>query len=234
MPLRLGGGKPVTEAIFDSLNAQFGTGYDTKTVGNIVYIRNLALAKAIASAWVFNKCIANQGNPLKLSVFLDRQEEMRGLPSDPSLNDNQRRQRVLDLISRTGEDADYQFISDRLRSILGPVFGALEFVPLTSALIHSPDPSYPFGTQVPGYPWYSTVCHILVYTVQPSNWSEGQYRAAIGPAKAFLDAVLPAWLTYTLYRAPAVGTPISVPGGPSHAGFYLDNQHNIDSSIFGH
>lgn len=234
MPLRCGGQRPVTEVILESLNTQFGTGYRTEDNQSIVYIRNLALAKAIASAWALNEAIANQGDPTKMTLFLSRQEKMRGLPVDPTLSDNQRRHRLLDLANRVGEDADYQFISDKLQSILGDVFGAIEFVDFAHANIHVPDGTYPWGTVAEGYPWYSTICHILVYTLVPTGWSEGQYRAALGPAKAFLDAVLPAWLTFTLYRTPELGTPISTPGGPSHAGFYLDNAHNLDFSIFGH
>lgn len=233
MPLRCGGQKPVTEVILNSLNTQMGPGYRTEDNQSIVYIRNLTIAKALASCWALNEAIANQGDPLKLTLFLDRQEKMRGLPVDPTLTDIQRRQRILDLISRTGEDADYQFISDRLQSILGDVFGAIEFIDFAHATIHVPDGTYPWGDVAPGYPWYSTICHILVYTVVPSGWSEGQYRAALGPAKAFLDGVLPAWLTSTLYRAPSIGAPIS-DGGVSHAGIYLDNPQNLDFNIFGH
>ena len=38
-------------------------------------------------------------------------------------------------------------------------------------------------------------------------------------------------MTVDWYRAPELGTPITVSGGPSAAGFYLD-ERNLNESVF--
>lgn len=230
-PLRFGGGTPALKIILESINAQMGSGYNTDHT-SIVYVRNLALAKGVRSAWSLNRRLANQGFPMRLTTLLERTERMYGLPIDPSLNNNQRRQRIEDIENRRGESADFQFVNDGMDRIMGPVFGALEFITLADAVVHSPDGTYPWGTVVEGYPWYSTLDHLLVYTIKPSGWNEGQYRKVVGDANAFLDAVLPAWMTWTVYHVAEGHAGTSVNGAPSHGGFFLDTPNALDYNVF--
>lgn len=231
VPLRLGGEAPVTEVVLESLNDQLGSGYNTD-VDSIVYLLNLAFAQAIASAWLLNEVIASQGNPLQLSMFLEREEKMMSLPFDPTLTIQQRRERIREVQSRAGEAVDYQFVSDNLSRILGPLYVATEFISPSVAVVHVPDGSYPWGTVVPGIPWYSTVAHMLVRTQKPYGWSEGRYRETLGAASKFLNESLPVHMTFTLYHPPEGHTPTNVPGGPSAGGFNLDTNNSLDYCVF--
>lgn len=229
---RLGGGGSVVDIILTSLNASFGSAYATDNPNSLVYLRNYALAKCLAAAWAQNARLGNQGNPMKLTTLLERVEAIYAMPKDPSITRDQRRQRIAYVEKRRGEPADNQFITDGLARILGPVFVALEFISFANAVVHVPDNTYPFGTVAPGAPWYSTVCHILVRTQKPAGWSEGQYRIAGGAANAFLDAVVPAWCTWTIYHPPEGHAPTNTPGGPSAGGFFLDTPNSLDYCVF--
>lgn len=227
-------GEPVsiTQVIHESLNAQMGSGYNVEQT-SLIYLQNLAAAKLLAGAWSLNRRLANQGNPLTLTTLLKKAErDEYKLPIDPDLTDTQRRQRIADIEARRGEVSDYQFVTDNVQALLGAAFGAIEFTDYAHATITVPDGSYPWGVVSPGAPWSNSQLHILLYTVKPAGWSEGQYYAAVGKVSPFLDAVTPSWCTYDWYRQPDTGTPINVVGGPSHGGFYLDNEHNLDNNVF--
>jgi len=231
-PIKFGGNTHPAKIIHDSLRAQLGTGYATDNENSVIYAETYAEARAISAVWSFNSMIANQGQPLKLTAFLDRVEKYLGLPVNPSLTDIDRRQRIYDLYSRRGEDIDTQFITDNMVRLMGPVFVQFEYISLANAVVHSPDASYPFGTQAPGYPWYSTVQHILILTQIPAGYSFGQYLDAVGRGNQWLDPTLPADVTWSMYLPPSVGAPINNGGAPSVGGFYLDNPHDLDFAVF--
>lgn len=230
-PKRFGGNTSPIKAILDSLNLQMGTGYDT-SINTIVYVQNYAIARAIWSAWALNNMLSLQGQPMKMTAFLNRVENYLNLPVDMSLTDLQRRQRIQDIYSRRGQDVDIQFITDGLTNYLGPVFVQLEFISFANANIHVPDGTYPWGTVADGYPWYSTVQHILILTTKPTNWTEGQYREAIGRGAKFLDPVLPSDCTFTFYHAPEGRTATNTSGGPSMGGIFLDTPNTLDYNVF--
>jgi hypothetical protein len=230
-PRRYGGNTSPIKAILDSLNLQMGTGYNTD-INSSVYVQNYAIARAIWSAWALNNMLSLQGQPLKMTAFLNRVEKYLSLPMDPSLNDTQRRQRIQAVYAKRGQDVDQQFITDGLIAAMDGVFVQLEFISFANAVIHVPDGTYPWGTVADGFPWYSTVQHILILTQKPTNWSEGQYREAVGRGSQFIDPVLPADCTYTFYHAPEGRVAINTPGGPSMAGFYLDTPNSLDYNVF--
>lgn len=230
-PLRFGGGRPMLQVILDSINSSMGTGYIPDPT-SIVYVRNLALAKVILQAWSTNQRLANNGNPSTLTTLLTRWEHILALPVDPSLSDVARRARALELWSRNGQAFDTQYLTDKVSGLLGPVFVAIEFISYANAVVHSPDGTYPWGTQTAGYPWYSTVAHILIRTQKPTGWNEGQYRAAVGKANALLDAIVPAWVTWTAYHPPEGRSPTNTPGGPSAGGIFCDTPNTLDYCVF--
>lgn len=213
-----------------SINASFGSGYNP-TPNSIVYLRNLALAKVILDAWLTNQRLANQAIPSKLTTFLSRWEQILALPADPTLSDVDRRNRIAEIWSRWGQQFDTQYLTDKMASILGPLFVAVEFISYAIAVVHAPNGTYPWGTVDPSAPWYSSTAHILVRTQVPAGWGEGQYRIVIAKANLALDALVPAWITWTVYRPPTSQLPTNVVGGPSAGGVYCDEDNTCDMKV---
>lgn len=230
-PVRCGGGNIGVRAIHQSLNQQRGTGYDVSE-DSPVSIINLSTARAIDAAWKTNERIANIANPLTMpEELIPRWEHIYKLPFDGSLSIVQRRQRMLKIAVLRGILANKAYIQTRIEEELGDVFVDIEYADISIAHISVDDAGYPFGSVSPYTPWSSTVAHVLVHTQQPSGYSDSDYYRAVGKVFGILDPVLPAYVTFDWYRRP-VSTPIAVAGGASEAGFYLDDEHNLDNNVF--
>lgn len=231
-PRRFGGGKPALQTIHESLNAQRGTAYDAMNPATTVWLINHAIARALTfDGWGTNQRLANQWDPDRMTDMLPRWEQIMRIPVPTGATDSERRAQVKLRWSRFGQSARHARLQTELANALGPAFVAVEYISPANASIHVPDASYPWGTVADGAPWSSTVARILVRLTKPSGWSEGDFFAAAAKVGAVLDPVLPSGATYDWYRAPATGAPIVVGGGPSAAGFYLD-EPNLDLLVF--
>lgn len=230
-PLRFGGGKSRVKVVLDSLLSQRGNGYDTSR-DSYVYAEALGHARAVAAAWAANRRLRHVWDPSKLTgSMLARWERILGIVPPTEDSDAARRQRIAIRFERVGFGALSGELSGRLTDAVGDVFVTLEWVPYASALIRVPDGSYPWGSVSAGAPWASTTAHLLVLLQRPSGYTEGDFFDAAATVADIVDAALPAWATFDWYREPDSGG-TATPGGPSLAGFYLDDEHNLDANIF--
>lgn len=230
-PRRCGGEWHRLETIHVSLMSQMGSSYPT-TSSSISYARNMAIARMLSAAWGTNERMASTWTPSKMdSTLLDRWESILALRPRPGTTDVERRVAVSSLLSEHGTPATQGEIVGKLQALLGDFFVALETISIANAVVHVPSASYPWGTVADGAPWYSTVAHVLVRMTTPTGHTESDFYARAGSVFAELSGLLPAWVTVDWYRAPEVGTPVNVSGGPSAGGFYLD-ETNLDVLVF--
>ncbi len=194
----------------------------------------MAHARAITfDGYGTNDRLSLQWDPDRMTSFLPRWEKILGIVPAPSASEKDRRDEVRKRMRRFIEaTAFHSRLYSRLKQELGDVFVAVEYIDIANAVVHSPDPGYPWGTVVLGVPWYSTVAHILVLLEKPAGYSEGDFYSAAAKVFPVTDGLIPAWATIDWYRSPAGYPAINVSGGPSRAGFYLDAEHNLDNSVF--
>lgn len=233
-PRRFGGGRTRTELHLGALNDARGNGLDTTERTKNVYVENMAIARAIACAFSQNARLSHLWDPSRMTDSLARWEKIFGIITPPNESAVQRRERIALRFERIGAPAIIPRINTQLAAELGTVFVQLEFISLANANIIVPDGTWPFGAVAANpteYPWYSSICHILVKTQKPANYTEGDYYAAVAKVDPIMDALVPVWVTFDWYRAP-LSTPINVAGGPSAGGFYLDDEHNLDNNVF--
>jgi hypothetical protein len=233
-PRRFGGGRPRLRLIHDALNAARGTALDASDPENLVWLENMAHARAVCfDGYGTNDRMALQWDPDRVTDFLPRWEKIFGIRPAPSATAHERRVELRKRWRRfLDASALHSRLYGRLQSELGDVFVAIEYIDVANALVYAPDATYPWGAVLDGYPWYSTVAHILVLLQKPTGYSEGDFYDQAAKILPATDGLLPAWCTIDWYRAPASGVPVSVSGGPSMAGFFLDNDHNLDNSVF--
>jgi hypothetical protein len=231
-PRRYGGAKPKAKVFLDAMTAARGTAYDAATPTTAVYIENLAIARAIARAWDTNEGLGNIWNARRMGVeMLERWERIYALAVDPDDTLDLRRGRLEVLQLAIGQASIASQIATLLTNALGSVFVAVETIGVGVANIGVPDGSFPFGVVISGCPWFSTVNHLLIRVTQPTGYRDDQFYDAVARIFEIVDPMLPSHMTFDWYRAPQSGTPVVVAGGPSAAGFYLD-ERNLDESVF--
>jgi len=230
-PIRFGGGPSRVKIVLDSLLAQRGSGYDTSR-DSYVYAEALAHARALAAAWGTNFRLRRAWDPTRLTgTMLSRWERILGIVPATDDSDAARRARISLRFERIGFAALSGELTGRLTEAVGDFFVALEWIPYASAIIRVPDGTYPWGSVSAGAPWASTTASLLVLMQRPSGFSESEFFDATAVVTEIVDAALPAWASFAWYREPASGG-TATPGGPSLAGFYLDDEHNLDANIF--
>ncbi len=229
-PRRCGGGKARLQTLHQGLNAQRGTAY-SQDRESTVWLENHAIARALDASWSTAQRLANQTIPSKMTDMLPRWERILAIPVDPVFTEAERRAEVGARMARLGLDVNHAHVYSEMSRILGDHFVAVEYLDISLAVITVPDGTYPFGTASTTAPWSSTVATVLVQMAQPTGYTVADFWRKRGLAGAALDAILPIWVSYTIYHAPVVGTPVVVSGGPSAAGFYLD-EPNLDQLVF--
>lgn len=232
-PRRFGGSRSDLEAMHNSLANQRGTAVDANTVENTAWLETMAFARALVfDGWGTNKRLSHQWDPRRMTDMLSRWEAILALRPSPSDTGVARRARVLQRFARFGGVANTSRLTSELTENLGDVFVAVEHLTVAAASVYVPSASYPWGVVgTPDGDWSSTVAHVLILLQKPDGWSETEFYEAATQAAEIADAILPAWVSFAWYRAP-LSTPIAVSGGPSQAGFYLDDEHNLDNNIF--
>lgn len=233
-PRRFGGGRPRLRIVHDALNAADGTAIDSSNPDTVAWIENMAAARVITfDGYGINERLSLQWDPDRMTAFLPRWEKILGIGASPTATEKDRRAQVKKRLRRFIEaTAFHSRLLSRLQQELGDVFVAIEYLDIANANIHAPT-GYPFGNPIDGFPWYSTVAHILVLVQKPTGYTEAEFYAAVGKVVPATDGLIPAWSTIDWYRAPTGYPAVSVSGGPSRSGFYLDAEANLDNNVFG-
>lgn len=229
-PLRLGGGRPRVQVVLDGLNADRGDAYNATDRTTTVYVENMAIARAISAAWGTNARLGAIWDANRMSEdILERWEHIFALAPSASDDETTRRDALATKLTAVGSPSIGGILTTALSAALGSAFVAVEHIDYSAASINVPDGTYPWGS-VGASPWSSTVAHILVRMQKPAGWTEGQFYAAAAKVGVVLDPALPAWTTFDFYRPGPISS--AVAGGPSAAGFYLDDAANLDNEIF--
>ncbi len=230
-PRRMGGGKTLVATILESLNQQRGTAYDVSE-SSPVYAENMAMARALANAWSTNQRLANQADPLRMTDTLPRWEKILDLHPLPTDTEPVRRAAVAKAFERIGKTFNRSRLQQLVERELGPFYLGTYYIPLALAIVTVPDSSYPFGTPNPDYPWSSNACKVLIHVQKPAGYSWGDFLEVVGRLGPVLDQALTAWQPWDWYVSPSLYAPVNVVNGPVGAGFYLDDEHNLDFEIF--
>lgn len=218
LPMRMGGGITVLQRIVESLSSQLGTAYDSEDRDGIVYLELLAEARCIAAMWSQNARLANQWQGARMSDFLERWERIYKLPVFPSDTLSMRRARVSVAQARVG-GADGPAVLDVCTTILGSAFVSIVHTTSAGAVVWTPT-GWPMGSHGT-LTWYSTVMHVAVKVTQPSSMDAAEFYDRTAALMVALDGILPAWVTFDWFRESGLG-----------AGFYLDQDANLDNEAF--
>lgn len=205
-----------------------------QTTSSAVYVENNAFARAIWGIWATNQRMASIWNFSKCPVeLIPRWETILAVPTDTALSIPQRRDNLTHIMSRFSRYPDFGLLIEEIARQIGSMIVAIETINPAIAIMHvPPGGTWPWGTNVPDTNWSSTTFRFLFLVQKTANQTDSQFYDKMGQFTKALSTVIPAWLTYQWYRAPVNYPPISVLGGPSQAGIYLDDEHNLDNPVF--
>ena len=231
-PLYFGGHDELLPALVNSISEGRGSGL-TKERDTAVFVENVAVAAELYCCWETNKRLGSIWDPMTCpEELVPRWETICAIPRNTDLSMPVRRQQLQYKRERIGRDPDIGYLTEVAQRTIGDAFVQFETIDQDIANIHVPDVTYPWGTVVPGIPWSSSSKHLLALVVKPANYTEAEFYDLMGALVAAIDPLLDSWSTFDWYRAPATGVAITVVGGPSQAGFYLDDDRNLNNNVF--
>lgn len=221
------GGAPLLQRVLESLQGAFGSAYDT-SLSAPLGVELMAYARALTfDGYGANQRLANQFVPATMTALVDsngvshgllpRWEAILGIVPSPTETETARRNAVAAKFLAIGNNATAQPIIDALTLALGPVFVGLVNITPSQALVY-----WPAGTTLAGYPWFSTLSHVLVETTIPSTYTLAEYLDAVTGIAPIMDLMLPAWADWQWFLENSSDT----------LGFILDDPHNLDFEIF--
>lgn len=226
-PRRHGGEDSIVDDLTQAIATDRGDAY-TNDESSTVFVMNHALARTVASGWGTNERLSKLWQPMRCSPdVVKRWERILALPVNVRATWYERRLAVQERLTFYAEAVRGRILGDLQE--LGAVFVDIEYVTLAGANILSPDASYPFGTQLDGVPWMSTLGRAVARLQKPVGWTEGQFYEATAMVMDLMESYMPAWLDFDWYRPGPVS---AVSNGFSAAGFYLDDDANLDNQIF--
>lgn len=236
-PRRFGGGRPLLQTLHASLAAQRGTALEAgrATSTDPVWLENMAIARAICfDGWGTNQRLGHQWDPARMTDMLARWERIMRIRPTAEATEAQRRDAIAMRMGTFAGVANHAKLLTTLLRVLPDMFVAVEYIDRSQAVMVVPAAGYPWGIVIAGR-WSSTTAHVLVRLQKPAGYSEGDFYAGAGKVGPVMDALLPAWCSFTWYRAPeAPGVPIAVTGGPSAGGIYCDTPNTLDNNVFAH
>lgn len=191
-PRKMGGGPSRVQQLLAAISADRGDLYTTDT-NSIVYVENMALARAVSGAWGTNERLGNLWQPHRTSEdVLSRWETILVLRPPYGMTMTERRRRVEDRLTLVAEGIR-GVVLDRMVT-LGPAFLSVDYIDIAFALITVPDGTYPFGVVDADKPWSSTVARVLVRLQKPAGYVEANFYDVASQAIDLIDPLMPAWL----------------------------------------
>lgn len=225
-PERYGGGKRRLQYILDALvhASENEIGLDASgppyvTPAAPTWIEDMATARMLDCAWGTNARAANEFDPQRTQSMLERWERIFGIVPPPDSTPVSRRRRLLFCFQAFGKDPTYPQVRDDLAFLAGSTFIAIEATSSTVGPSWYPgvstNPYTEDGTVTAGaglFDWWSNVLHLKVHVQRPTGMSAATYAANVAEINRYLDGVLPAWCTWSVYET---------------SGFHLD-EANVD------
>lgn len=209
------------EVIVDSLLESDGTAF-SKERASIVWAEREADARCLAYMWGLNRRLSLQHDPRRMTDFLPRWERILGIVPPPTMSAKRRRAIVELRFMTENATPDASSVQAALELALGATF--VSVVHQTSADATGSVPggaAVPGGVTLPDDDWRSTIAYILVKAERPPTMSTEEFYSLVAETTTALDDLVPAWVTFDWFT-----------DGSGGAGFWLDDEHNLDNEIF--
>lgn len=217
-PFRLGGGDPTgrESEIFMSIRDNFGDALSSdSSAANVAEdtaaSRCLLIADRLVERWRYQRSPYEMGDE-----FLSRWQSITGVAVTDQQYGDRVRQTLLALFAAFGDNDNS--IAAVAEQAFYPWRVVVHYTTRDGAVVY-----WPAGAVTDDTFWYSTIAHVCVEYVRPSNASDEDVKARRVACEDVLDLYCAAWTTFSLSETQSYGAN----GG--EFGFFLD-QPNLDVS----
>lgn len=229
-PHQLGGAAQTDlEAIQSSLEDALGTALRGER-GTVQWVENHATARVLWDLYRATQRLANQWDPARMTDFLARWEGILGLRPMPYATLASRREAVGAKLSLIGAGTSLRALRDYLAVRLDGMFVDLAFMSPSQAVSYVPG-----GGSIPGgptlldgavlgdqmSPFTSTLGYLTILLHKPASMSDVEFYDRAGSIYDEIDGLVGAWMDFAWVR-----------DGVNGAGFYLDEDFNLDNQRF--
>lgn len=218
------------EAIHNALADSQGSAL-ARERGSVAWVENHAAARVLYELYGQARRLGNVNDPKRMTSTLPRWEKI--LQIFPSESDTQaeRRARVEAKLSLLSAGTTLQVVNDYLTLVLGDMFVKLEFSDPLTATTYVPGggsvsgggPTFLDGDNAdPAIsPYASSLGYVAILLQRPANMTIELFYERAGRIYEEMDNLLGAWMDFDW-----------VNDGPNGAGFYLDDERNLDNQRF--
>ena len=230
-PFKLGGAASTDlEAIQDAWADSQGTAM-ARERGSVAWVENHATARVLYALYNSARRLGSLNDPKRMTSSLPRWEKILQISPSESDTLTERRARVEAKLSLLSAGTTAQVVNDYLALVLGDMFVKLEFSdPLTATTY------VPGGGAVPGggpafldgdladpriSPYASSLGYVAILLQRPENMTVELFYERAGRIYEDMNNLLGAWMDFDW-----------VQDGPNGAGFYLDQDYNLDNQRF--
>jgi len=218
------------EAIQKALDDAQGSAIATER-GTVAWVENHSTARVLLALYLLARKLGYINDPKRMTVSLARWEAILGISPLSSDTFASRRNRVEAKLGLLAAGTTLTTINDYLTKVLGDMYVGLEFPdPLTSVTyvpgggsVSGGGPTFLDGNAVPAgiSPWASSLAYVAIKLEKPGNMSEVDFYDKAVQIYNDMDNLVGAWMGFDWVR-----------DGPNGAGFYLDEEHNLDNQRF--
>lgn len=192
-PFRFGGGKRPRELAHEALLDGYRKVLDVSP-DQLTDSEAFAEAAVLAMVWVAGKRAANQGQPLKMLEWLEPFEQAMQVRPAPGDSDFQRRETLAGKFIALIGNAEPDILAAATQA-LGVNIVGVSYLTDAEAVTYIPG----INPGPPGLDWFSQRC-ICFVEVNSYGLTSAQYDAKVDRLKRLLDALLPAWMGFYVYR----------------------------------
>lgn len=230
-PMKLGGAadgdlEVIQEAFAEALGSALA-----KERGTVSWVENHAIARVLWALYAAAQRLANQWDPKKMTVFLERWEDILLTSPLPTDTDAARRTRVGLKMSLIGAGTTGDILRTYLETAIPEIYVDLVFTDPLDATTYVPG-----GGSVPGggptfldgdligpfmSPYASSVAYMAILIEKPDSMSDNTFYALAARVYDDVDGLIGAWMDFDWVR-----------DGGNGAGFYLDENFNLDNQRF--
>lgn len=211
----------IIELLQQGYESALGTALTTER-GTLAWVENHATARVLADLSKAAIRLANQWDPDRMTDFLPRWEKILGIVPMPDATTQERREEIALRLSLTGEPPTYQVVYDFLSDLLGELFITLVQTSSSQASGYvEGGVSIPGGVTLSDGSWCSSIAYLAIEVQKPDEMTDAEFYPLVGKIHKYLHTLLPAWCDFDWFR-----------DGVNGAGFYLDEELNLDNQRF--